>query len=59
MKADGAAAHPLVSSLPARIQLLCKVPQVVVVVEVTQGNQILKGENMTQLLKKNNKSILG
>lgn len=59
MKADGAGAHPLVSSLPARIQLLCKVPQVVVVVEVTQGNQILKGENMTQILKKNNKSVLG
>lgn len=34
--------NPLVSSLPARIQLLGKVSQVVVVVEVTERNQILE-----------------
>lgn len=34
--------HPLVSSFTARIQFLGKVSQVVVVVEVAQGNQILE-----------------
>lgn len=34
--------YPLVPSLAARIQLLSKVPQVVVVVEVEHRNQILK-----------------
>lgn len=37
--------HPLVSSLPARIQFLRKVPQVIVVVEVAERNQVLKDEN--------------
>lgn len=34
--------HPLVASLPARIVLLGKVPQVVVVVEVKERHQVLK-----------------
>lgn len=34
--------HPLVSSLAPRIQFLGKVSQVVVVVEVAEGNQILE-----------------
>lgn len=34
--------HPLVSSFTARIQFLGKVSQVVVVVEVAEGNQILE-----------------
>lgn len=36
--------HPLVSSLPTRIQFLCKVPEIIVVVEVTERNQILQGK---------------
>lgn len=38
----GEESHPLVSSLAPRIQFLGKVSQVVVVVEVAEGNQILE-----------------
>lgn len=34
--------HPLVSTFPPRVQLLGEVPQVVIVVEVEQGHQILQ-----------------
>lgn len=40
--------HPLVPSLSARIELLGEVPQVVVVVEVEQGHQILQPERRPQ-----------
>lgn len=40
--------HPLVPSLSARIELLGEVPQVVVVVEVEQGHQILQQERKPQ-----------
>lgn len=36
--------HPLVPSLSAGIKLLGEVPQVVIVVEVEQGHQILQQE---------------
>ena len=43
---DGAAGtHPLVAPLPARIQFLSEVPQIVVVVEVTERHQVLKEED--------------
>ncbi len=45
MKERVAGTHPLVSSLPARIQFLSKVSQVVVVVKVTHRNQVLKEDN--------------
>ena len=38
----GSRTHPLVSSLPARIQFLGEVSQVIVVVEVEERNEVLK-----------------
>ncbi len=46
MKEHVAGTHPLVSSLPARIQFLSKVSQVIVVVKVTQRNKVLKDKNI-------------
>lgn len=40
--------HPLVPSLSAWIELLGEVPEVVIVVEVEQGHQVLQQERKTQ-----------
>lgn len=48
--------HPLVSSFTARIQFLGKVSQVVIVVEVAEGNQILEENSKKNISGKKKKT---